>query len=102
MPLLDVKDLKTYFRTDDGIVHAVDGVSFTVEKGKTLAIVGETGCGKNVNCITIMGQNAKKNTITEGQALFKDSDLLTIYLDFFQQKSGYEISMIFQDPMTSL
>src|SRR6476469_6177098 len=94
MPLLDVKDLKTYFRTDDGIVHAVDGVSFTVEKGKTLAIVGESGCGKSVTCMTIMGLNAKKNTMTEGQALFKDRDLRKI--------RGNEISMIFQDPMTSL
>ena len=55
MPLLDVKDLKTYFRTDDGIVHAVDGVSFSVEKGQTLAIVGESGCGKSVTCMTSWG-----------------------------------------------
>ena len=55
MPLLDVRDLKTHFRTDDGLVRAVDGVSFQVEKGKTLAIVGESGCGKSVTCMTIMG-----------------------------------------------
>jgi len=102
MPLLDVKDLKTYFRTDDGIVHAVDGVSFTVEKGKTLAIVGESGCGKSVTCMTIMGLNAKKNTMTEGQALFKDRDLLKIDPDELRKIRGNEISMIFQDPMTSL
>ena len=102
MPLLDVKDLKTYFRTDDGIVHAVDGVSFTVEKGKTLAIVGESGCGKSVTCMTIMGLNAKRNTVTEGQALFKDRDLLTIDPDELRKIRGNEISMIFQDPMTSL
>ena len=102
MPLLDVKDLKTYFRTDDGIVHAVDGVSFTVEKGKTLAIVGESGCGKSVTCMTIMGLNAKKNTMTEGQALFKDRDLLKIDPDELRKVRGNEISMIFQDPMTSL
>ena len=102
MPLLDVKDLKTYFRTDDGIVHAVDGVSFSVEKGKTLAIVGELGCGKSVTCMTIMGLNAKKNTITEGQAIFKDRDLLKIDPDELRKIRGNEISMIFQDPMTSL
>ena len=60
MALLDVKDLKTYFRTDDGIVKAVDGVSFNVEKGKTLGIVGESGCGKSVTCLTIMGLNNRK------------------------------------------
>jgi peptide/nickel transport system ATP-binding protein len=102
MPLLDVKDLKTYFRTDDGIVHAVDGVSFSVEKGKTLAIVGESGCGKSVTCMTIMGLNAKRNTITEGQALFKDRDLLKLDPDELRKIRGNEISMIFQDPMTSL
>jgi peptide/nickel transport system ATP-binding protein len=102
MPLLDVKDLKTYFRTDDGIVHAVDGVSFSVEKGKTLAIVGESGCGKSVTCMTIMGLNAKRNTITEGQAIFKDRDLLKIDPDELRKIRGNEISMIFQDPMTSL
>ena len=102
MPLLDVKDLKTYFRTDDGFVHAVDGVSFSVEKGKTLAIVGESGCGKSVTCMTIMGLNAKRNTMTEGQAIFKDRDLLKIDPDELRKIRGNEISMIFQDPMTSL
>jgi peptide/nickel transport system ATP-binding protein len=102
MPLLDVKDLKTYFRTDDGIVHAVDGVSFSVEKGKTLAIVGESGCGKSVTCMTIMGLNAKRNTMTEGEAIFKDRDLLKIDPDELRKIRGNEISMIFQDPMTSL
>jgi peptide/nickel transport system ATP-binding protein len=102
MPLLDVKDLKTYFRTDDGIVHAVDGVSFSVEKGRTLAIVGESGCGKSVTCMTIMGLNATRNTMTEGQAIFKDRDLLKIDPDELRKIRGNEISMIFQDPMTSL
>ena len=70
MPLLEVKDLKTHFTTDDGIVKAVDGVSFSVEKGKTLGIVGESGCGKSVTCLTIMGLNPKRTTNTSGQALF--------------------------------
>ena len=65
MALLEVNDLKTYFRTDDGIVKAVDGVTFSVEKGKTLGIVGESGCGKSVTCLSIMGLNNRKTTIVE-------------------------------------
>jgi peptide/nickel transport system ATP-binding protein len=100
--LLDVKDLRTSFRTEDGIVKAVDGVSFSVEKGQTLGIVGESGCGKSVTCLTIMGLNPKKNTITSGEALWKDQDLLTMKPSALRQIRGSEISMIFQDPMTSL
>ena len=102
MPLLDVVDLKTHFLTDDGVVHAVDGVSFQVEKGQTLAIVGESGSGKSVTCMTIMGLNDRRNTTSEGQALFKDRDLLTLPPDEMRKVRGNEISMIFQDPMTSL
>jgi peptide/nickel transport system ATP-binding protein len=102
MPLLDVRDLKTHFRTDDGIVRAVDGVSFSVEKGKTLGIVGESGSGKSVTCLTIMGLNAKRNTITSGEALFKDRDLLTMSPHELRTIRGNDIAMIFQDPMTSL
>ena len=76
MSLLEVTDLKTHFRTDDGVVKAVDGVSFTVDKGKTLGIVGESGSGKSVTCLTIMGLNAKVNTLTSGQARWKGKDLL--------------------------
>ena len=76
MALLDVKDLKTYFRTDDGIVKAVDGVSFSVEKGKTLGIVGESGCGKSVTCLTIMGLNNRKTTISSGEAMWKGENLI--------------------------
>ena len=102
MALLDVKDLRTSFRTEDGIVKAVDGVSFSVEKGQTLGIVGESGCGKSVTCLTIMGLNPKKNTITSGEALWKGQDLLTMKSSALRQIRGSEISMIFQDPMTSL
>ena len=63
MALLDVRDLRTSFRTEDGIVKAVDGVSFSVETGQTLGIVGESGCGKSVTCLTIMGLNPKRNTL---------------------------------------
>jgi peptide/nickel transport system ATP-binding protein len=100
--LLEVNELKTYFRTDDGIVKAVDGVSFEVEKGKTLGIVGESGCGKSVTCLTIMGLNAKRNTITTGEALFRGEDLITMNSRRLRDIRGNDIAMIFQDPMTSL
>jgi peptide/nickel transport system ATP-binding protein len=102
LSLLDVKDLRTYFQTDDGIVKAVDGVSFSVEKGQTLGIVGESGSGKSVTCLTIMGLNAKRGTITSGQALWKGQDLIGAKGSTLRAIRGDEISMIFQDPMTSL
>jgi peptide/nickel transport system ATP-binding protein len=102
MALLDVRDLKTHFRTDDGIVKAVDGVSFQVEKGKTLGIVGESGSGKSVTCLTIMGLNAKRNTITSGEALFNGEDLIKMPSKRLRDIRGNDIAMIFQDPMTSL
>ena len=102
MALLEVNDLKTYFRTDDGIVKAVDGVSFSVEKGKTLGIVGESGSGKSVTCLTIMGLNPKRSAITSGEALFNGEDLLKMSSRRLREIRGNDIAMIFQDPMTSL
>ena len=102
MALLEVNDLKTYFRTDDGIVKAVDGVNFSIEKGETLAIVGESGSGKSVTCLTIMGLNPKKNTISSGEALFNGEDLLRMSARKLRQVRGNDVAMIFQDPMTSL
>jgi peptide/nickel transport system ATP-binding protein len=102
MALLEVNDLKTYFRTDDGIVKAVDGVTFSVEKGQTLGIVGESGSGKSVTCLTIMGLNSKRNTITSGEAVFKGEDLLTMSSARLRDLRGNDVAMIFQDPMTSL
>ena len=102
MTLLKVEDLRTYFRTDDGIVKAVDGVNFEVEKGKTLGIVGESGSGKSVTCLTIMGLNPKKATMTTGRALFNGEDLLTMNRRRLRDIRGNDIAMIFQDPMTSL
>jgi peptide/nickel transport system ATP-binding protein len=102
MSLLEVRDLRTYFRTDDGIVKAVDGVNFTVEKGKTLGIVGESGSGKSVTCLTIMGLNPTKTAITSGEALFNGEDLITMPKKRLRDIRGNDIAMIFQDPMTSL
>ena len=102
MALLEVKDLRTSFRTDDGIVKAVDGVTFSVEKGKTLGIVGESGCGKSVTCLTIMGLNNPRNTISSGEALFNGEDLLQMSPRRLRELRGNDIAMIFQDPMTSL
>jgi peptide/nickel transport system ATP-binding protein len=84
------------------MVRAVEGVSFSVEKGQTLGIVGESGCGKSVTCLTIMGLNPKRNTISTGEALWKGKNLLTARARALREIRGNEISMIFQDPMTSL
>ena len=102
MALLEVEDLRTHFRTDDGIVKAVDGVSFSIEKGETLGIVGESGSGKSVTCLTIMGLNAKRNSTSTGKALFNGEDLLKASGGRLRQIRGNDIAMIFQDPMTSL
>jgi peptide/nickel transport system ATP-binding protein len=102
MPLLEVRDLKTHFKTDDGVVRAVDGISFTVDKGQTLGIVGESGSGKSVTCLTIMGLNNKARTITSGEAIFNGRNLLTMGNRELREVRGDDIAMIFQDPMTSL
>jgi peptide/nickel transport system ATP-binding protein len=102
LPLLEVKDLRTHFQTDDGIVKAVDGVSFSVEKGQTLGIVGESGSGKSVTCLTIMGLNSKRGTMSSGEAIWKGKNILGAKSSTLREIRGDEISMIFQDPMTSL
>jgi peptide/nickel transport system ATP-binding protein len=100
--LLEVRDLRTSFKTDDGIVQAVDGVSFTVDRNQTLGIVGESGCGKSVTSLTIMGLNNPRNATSSGEAVFDGEDLLTASQDRLRQLRGQKIAMIFQDPMTSL
>jgi len=102
MALLEVNDLRTQFKTDDGVVLAVDGVSFSVEKGQTLGIVGESGSGKSVTCLTIMGLNNRRTSHSTGEARFKDENLLKMSPKRLREVRGNEISMIFQDPMTSL
>jgi oligopeptide/dipeptide ABC transporter ATP-binding protein len=100
--LLEVNDLRTQFRTDDGVVKAVDGVTFAVESGKTLGIVGESGCGKSVTMLTVMGLNSKKTATSTGTAMFNGEDLLKMKPGRLRQIRGDDIAMIFQDPMTSL
>jgi len=101
--LLDVRDLKTYFHTRDGIVRAVDGVSFSLEKGKVIGIVGESGSGKSVTAYSLLGLiPTPPGKIEGGSAIFDGKDLLKLKLDELQKIRGERISMIFQDPMTSL
>ena len=102
-PLLEVDDLKTYFYTRDGVVRAVDGVSFTVYPGETLAVVGESGCGKSVTSLSIMRLIASPpGRIVSGRLMFGGRDLRGLTEDEMRQVRGNEISMIFQEPMTSL
>jgi oligopeptide/dipeptide ABC transporter ATP-binding protein len=101
-PLLDVNDLKVEFATEDGIVQAVSGISFELERGKVLGIVGESGSGKSVTAMTIMGLTRGVNARFDGEVLYKGADLLQIPDSGMQHYRGNEIGMIFQDPMTSL
>ena len=100
--LLTVKDLKVSFNTEDGVVHAVEGVSYEVEPGKTLGIVGESGSGKTVGTLTIMGLTRAANTQISGQAIFDGEDLLSASEQHMRAIRGDEIAMIFQDPLSSL
>ncbi len=100
--LLEVNDLKVRFATEDGIVRAVDGLSFKLERGKVLGIVGESGSGKSVTAMTLMGLTRGVNAAFEGEVLYKGTDLLTVSDHDMQNFRGNELGMIFQDPMTSL
>ena len=101
--LLEVDDLRTHFFTREGEVRAVDGVSFSVEKGKTLGIVGESGCGKSVTALSIMGLIPKPPAkIVSGSVMFEGQDLTKLSEKQLEDVRGREIAMIFQDPMTSL
>ena len=100
--LLDVVDLKTYFRTMDGVVKAVDGVDFSLKPGQTLGVVGESGCGKSVTSLSIMRLVDQPGWIAGGQMMFRGTDLAKISERQMRQIRGDEISMIFQEPMTSL
>ncbi|MET0850931.1 MAG: ABC transporter ATP-binding protein [Candidatus Rokuibacteriota bacterium] len=101
--LLDVKDLQTEFRTGAGIVRAVDGVSWDVKPGETVALVGESGCGKSVSALSVMRLvAAPAGRVVGGQILFKGRDLLGLSEDEMRRIRGREIAMVFQEPMTSL
>ena len=98
--LLQVKDLKTYFFTDEGIAKAVDGISFDINYGETVGLVGESGCGKSVTSLSIM--RLLKAHKFEGEILLEDQDLMKASNAQLSKLRGKDIGMIFQDPMTSL
>jgi len=100
--LVDIRSLKTHFFTDDGVVRAVDGVNFSIHRGKTLGVVGESGCGKSVTALSIMRLIAPPGRVVEGQILFDGRDLVTLPEPEMRRIRGRDISMIFQEPMTSL
>ena len=103
MSILTVKNLRTYFHTRDGIVRAVDGISYEIEKGETLAIVGESGSGKSVSCHSLLGLVPQPpGRIESGTAMFDGVDLLQCTSKQLRAIRGKRISMIFQDPMTAL
>ena len=101
-PLLEVKRLKTYFYTEDGVVRAVDGVSFEVYPGEVLGLVGESGCGKSVTSLSIMRLISKPGRIDEGEILLDGEDLLKLPEEEMIKVRGNRISMIFQQPQTAL
>ena len=101
--LLDVKGLETRFFTQDGIVHAVNGISYTLDEGETLAIVGESGCGKSVGVMSLLRLIPQPpGKITAGEVWFDGKDLLKMSDEEIRQVRGNRIAMVFQDPMTSL
>jgi oligopeptide transport system ATP-binding protein len=102
-PLLDVKGLETQFKTPDGIIHAVNGVSFSLEEGETLGLVGESGCGKSVTMLSVLRLIAMPpGKIVAGEAFFHGQDLLKMSQEEIRNVRGAQIAMVFQDPMTSL
>jgi peptide/nickel transport system ATP-binding protein len=101
-PLLEVSDLRVHFETEDGLVKAVDGISYTVDRGETLGIVGESGSGKSVSSLTVMGLTRARNAKISGTVRFDGRDLLAASDDDLRQVRGNEIAMIFQDPLSSL
>lgn len=101
--LLEIKSLKTYFYTDDGIIKAVDDVTFRIREGETIGVVGESGCGKSITAMSILRLIPQPpGKIEGGEILFKGTDLLGISEDSMREIRGNDISVIFQEPMTSL
>ncbi|MBP6469237.1 MAG: ABC transporter ATP-binding protein [Chloroflexi bacterium] len=103
VPLLEVSDLKVQFHTPEGTVHAVNGISYTIHQGEVVAVVGESGCGKSVSMMSILGLiPIPPGEIVNGRAAWQGQDLLVMAEDDLEQVRGGAIGMIFQDPMTSL
>jgi len=103
MALLEIKGLKTHFKTDDGWLHAVDGVDIAIDRGETVGVVGESGCGKSVTAKTVMKLiDMPPGRIVAGQVLWKGRDLVPLPPEAMQKIRAKEISIIFQEPMTSL
>jgi peptide/nickel transport system ATP-binding protein len=101
-PLLEVDDLRVQFDTEDGVVKAVDGITFSVDRGKVLGIVGESGSGKSVSMLTVMGLSRSRNARITGAARFDGQDLITAPADDLRDLRGNDVAMIFQDPLSSL
>jgi oligopeptide/dipeptide ABC transporter ATP-binding protein len=101
-PLLEVRNLKVSFRTEDGLVKAVDGVSFTLSEGETLGLVGESGSGKSVTMMSVMRLIIDPNARFEGEVIYRGHDLMKLNQDRMREVRGSEMAMVFQDPMTSL
>src|SRR5579863_9908082 len=100
--LIDIRNLRTHFFTDDGVVRAVDGVSFPIYRGKTLGVVGESGCGKSVTALSVLRLISPPGRIVDGEILFDGKNLATLPEAQMRSIRGRDISMIFQEPMTSL
>ena len=101
-PLLEVDDLRIHFRTDDGLVRAVDGISFSLERGHTLGIVGESGSGKSVTSMGIMGLHQGTKAEITGHIRLDGEDLVTATPNRVRELRGSKMAMIFQDPLSSL
>jgi peptide/nickel transport system ATP-binding protein len=101
-PLLEVDDLRVHFQTEDGIVKAVDGVTFSVDRGRVLGIVGESGSGKSVSMLTVMGLSRARNATITGAARFDGQDLIKASNEDLRGIRGNDVAMIFQDPLSSL
>src|SRR4051812_2518161 len=109
-PLIDIRDLRTQFTTDDGVITAVDGVSFAIPRGKTVGLVGESGCGKSITGLSLLQLVPPPGRVTDGRILFAregdeepiDIAALSPHSDAIRAIRGNEIAMIFQEPMTSL
>jgi peptide/nickel transport system ATP-binding protein len=101
--LLEIRGLKTHFKTDDGMVRAVDGVDLVIDRGETLGIVGESGCGKTVTAMTVLKLiQMPPGRIVDGKVLWQGRDLVPLPSDEMRQIRSKEIAIIFQEPMTSL